>query len=199
MMYHPFLVGKRIYLRGIEKRDLAGRFFQWANDKEVTHYLFMGVFPNILENLEEWFDSIRKNNNEVLFMIMDKKNNKEIGFCGFHEIRWIHRSAEYRIFIGEKKYWNQGIGQETTKLMLRYGFELLNFNRVWLGVNASHNRAINAYLKCGFVEEGLLRQEIYRNSKYYDVIRLGLLRDEYYQKYKKIWDREINNIFDRAI
>ncbi len=56
MTYHQFLEGNRIYLRGIEKCDLQGRFLQWANDKEVTRFLFMGVFPNVLENLEEWFE-----------------------------------------------------------------------------------------------------------------------------------------------
>jgi RimJ/RimL family protein N-acetyltransferase len=196
-MYHPFLEAKRIYLRGIEKKDLEGLFFQWANDKEVTRFLFMGVFPNILENLQDWFEQIRKSKEDIVLMIIDKNSDKEIGFCGFHQIRWIHRSAEYRIFIGEKDFWGKGLGQEATKIMLRYGFELLNFNRIWLGVNASHQRAVNSYLKCGFTKEGILRQEIYRNSIYYDVIRMSILRCEYYDKYKKIWDKEIPNIFDK--
>jgi len=196
MTYHQFLEGNRIYLRGIEKCDLQGRFLQWANDKEVTRFLFMGVFPNVLENLEEWFEGIRKSNEDVVFMIVDKETNKEVGFCGFHEIRWLHRSAEYRIFIGEKDCWDKGYGQETNKIMLRYGFELLNFNRIYLGVNASHERGVNSYLKSGFVKEGVLRQETYRNSRYYDVVRLGILRDEYYKKHKQEWDKEIPNVFE---
>ncbi len=179
MMYHEFLAGKRIYLRAIEKKDIQGKFFQWANDKEVTRYLFMGVMPNIMENLEEWFEELRKSDKDVVFMIIDKKNNKEIGFCGFHEMRWLHRSSEFRIFICDKNYWDRGYGQEVAKLMLRYGFELLNFNRVWLGVNASHKRAVASYAKCGFAKEGLLREEIYRNSRYHDVVRMSILRKEY--------------------
>lgn len=196
-MYHPFLEGRRIYLRGFEKKDLSGRFFQWANDKEVTRFLFMGAFPNMLENLEEWYEETRKSCKDVVFMILDKKTNREIGFCGFHEMRPIHRSAEYRIFIGEKNYWDKSIGQEASRLMLRYGFELLNFNRIWLGVNDSHERAVTSYLKSGFVKEGVLRQETYRNSKYHDVVRMSVLRQEYYGKHKKLWDREIPNIFEK--
>ena len=196
-MRHPFLEGKRIYLRGLEKSDLPGRFFQWANDKEVTRFLFMGVFPNVLENLEEWFEEIRKSDKDIVFLIVDKKSDKEIGFCSFNQIRWLHRSAEYRIFIGEKECWDRGYGQETNKIMLRYGFELLNFNKIWLGVSASHTMALNSYIKSGFVKEGILRQEIYRNSRYYDAIRLSILRDEYYGKHKQEWDREIPNIFEK--
>ena len=196
-MYHPFLEGKRIYLRGLEKKDLSGRFFQWANDKEVTHYLFMGVTPNILQNLEDWFEEIRKSEYDIVFMIIDKESDQEIGFCGFHVIRWLHRHAEYRVFIGDDDFRGRKYGQETAKLMLRYGFELLNFNKIWLGVSVSHTMALNSYIKSGFVKEGILRQEIYRNSRYYDAIRLSILRDEYYGKHKQEWDREIPNIFEK--
>lgn len=196
-MYHPFLEANKVYLRGIEKKDLEGKFFQWANDKEVTHFLFMGSFPNILENLYDWFEQMRRSNEDVVFMIIDKAKDRELGFCGFHQIRWIHRSAEYRIFIGEKEKWGKGIGEEVTKIMLRYGFEILNFNKIWLGVNASHKRAVNLYKKCGFIEEGVLREEIYKNSKYYDAVRMSILRKEYYQNFKKEWDRQIPNIFER--
>jgi RimJ/RimL family protein N-acetyltransferase len=103
-MYHPFLEGKRIYLRGLERKDLSGRFFQWANDEEVTRFLFMGVNPNVLENLEEWFDEVRKSEKDIVLMVVDKESDREIGYCGFHEIRWLHRSAEYRVFIGEENF-----------------------------------------------------------------------------------------------
>lgn len=196
-MRNLFLEGRRIYLRALEKEDLSGRFFNWANDKEVTRFLFMGVFPNILENLQDWFEELRKSNKDIVFMVIDKKNKREIGFCGFHEIRWLHRSAEYRVFIGEKNYWDKGYGREATILMLRYGFELLNFNRVWLGVNASHERGVSSYLKSGFTKEGLLRQEVYRNSRYHDVVRMSILRNEYYSGCKKKWDSSIKNIFEK--
>ncbi|MFH1664878.1 MAG: GNAT family protein [Candidatus Omnitrophota bacterium] len=195
-MRHPFVEGNRIYLRGIERKDLEGPFFQWANDKEVTRHLFMGAVPNIMENLEEWFNNIRKCNEDIVFMVVDKLKDKEIGFCGFHRILWMHRHAEYRVFIGEKDYWDKGYGQEIMKLMVRYGFEILNFNKVWLGVTASHKRAVSSYLKSGMVEEGVLRQEIYRNSRYHDAVRMSMLRDEYYARHKKGWDKEIQNVFE---
>jgi len=192
-MYHPFLVGNRIYLRGFEFEDLSREFFQWANDEEVTRFLFMGERPNIKENLEEWFQEMRKNQNEVVMIVADIKNNKSIGFCGLHAIRWVSRNAEYRIFIGDKSYWNKGIGQEPAQLLIRYGFEKLNMNKIWLGVNFEHKRAVKSYETSGFKKEGILREELYRNSKYYDVVRMSILRSEYYSDLKPIWDKEIPN------
>lgn len=184
-MYHPFIVGKTVYLRGIEKKDLEGNYFNWANDPEVTYYMFMGSVPNNLENLQEEYDRLRKSTTDIVFIIADKKTDKPIGSAGLYRIEWISRTAEYRIVIGEKDFWDKGIGTEVAGLILQYGFEKLNLNKIWLGVNASNQRAVKSYEKAGFVREGVLRQEIYRNSTYYDAIRMSVLRDEYYNKLKK--------------
>lgn len=184
-MYHPFIIGKKVYLRGIEREDLTGNYFQWANDSEVTYYMFMGAKPNTLENLEEEYEQLRKSNTDIVFAICNKKTDEHIGNTGLHRIEWISRSVEYRIIIGEKKFWGKGNGVEIAKLILQYAFDKLNMNKVWLGVNSENLSAVKSYKNAGFVEEGVLRQEIYRNGKYYDAIRMSVLREEYYANRKK--------------
>ena len=178
-MYNPFIVGKKLYLRGLERSDLAKNMFQWANDPEVTHYMFMGSRPNSLELLEQDYDSMIRSQNDIVLAIIDKKTNTHIGNAGLHTINWISRSAEYRIIIGEKKFWNKGYAQETAKLLIQYGFQKLNLNKIWLGVNAENKAGVTSYEKSGFKREGVLRQEIYRNGKYYDAIRMSILRKEF--------------------
>lgn len=184
-MRHPYMVGKKIYLRGLERADLSGNMFQWANDSEVTHFLFMGSRPNTREAMEAEYDALIKSQNDIVFAIVDKKTESHIGNVGLYSINWIARSAEYRIFIGEKKYWNQGAGQAAAALVLRYAFDKLNLNKVWLGVNAEHVLGVQSYAKSGFKKEGVLRQEIYRNGRYYDAVRMSLLRKEFYDAYGK--------------
>jgi RimJ/RimL family protein N-acetyltransferase len=181
-MKHPFIVGKKLYLRGLERADLAKNMFQWANDAEVTHYMFMGAKPNTMEALEGEFEALIKSEKDVVFAIVDKKTDTHIGNAGLYAINWISRSAEYRIIIGEKNFWSKGYGQETANLILRYGFDKLNLNKVWLGVNASNKAGAACYKGSGFREEGVLRQEIYRNGRYYDAIRMSVLRKEFYGK-----------------
>ncbi|MDD5450222.1 MAG: GNAT family protein [Candidatus Omnitrophica bacterium] len=180
-MNAQFIPGKDLYLRGIEKKDLE-KIVNWINDPEVTHYLFMGDRPAHLELLQEQWEKEIRNPNEVSFAIVEKKADKMIGWCGLYTINWISRAAEYRIFIGDKKYWNKGVGTETAGLLLRYGFEKLNLNKVYLGVNAAHKGAVTSYEKAGFVKEGVLREEIFRNNRYYDAIRMSVLRKEYRAK-----------------
>jgi RimJ/RimL family protein N-acetyltransferase len=179
-MYHPFIEGEKIYLRGLEKRDLTGRMFQWANDSEVTYYMFMGSMPNTTEQLEKEYEQILTSTRDVVFAIIDKESDAHIGNVGLYSIQWIARSAELRIIIGEKGFWNRRYGTEATQLTVDYGFSKLNLNSIYLGVNAEHSGAIKAYENVRFVREGTMRQYIYRNSRYYDAIRMSILREEYY-------------------
>jgi len=181
-MYHPFIEGEKIYLRGLEKSDLTGNMFQWANDPEVTHYMFMGAMPNTIEQLEEEYEQLAKSSKDVVFAIIDKKLETHIGNVGLYLINYISRAGEFRIIVGEKEYWNKGYGTEATKLTVDYGFERLNLNCIFLGVNAEHLSAIKAYENAGFVKEGAMRQMIYRNGRYYDAVRMSILREEYYSR-----------------
>lgn len=181
-MQNPYIIGKKLYLRGLKKEDLAGNMFQWANDPEVTYYMFMGHKPNTKEALEEEYERIIRSEKDVVLAIIDKKTDAHIGNAGLYDIKWIYRSAEYRVVIGEKKFWNKGYGTEAGNLVLDYGFNKLNLNKIWLGVNADHKSAIKSYQRSGFVKEGILRQEIYRNGRYYDAVRMSILRKEFDEK-----------------
>ncbi len=177
-MKDPFIVGKKIYLRGLDRGDLSN-LVGWMNDSEVTHFLFMGERPANLEVLAEQWEKNVRNLNEVTFAVIDKKNNRMVGWGGLYVINWSSRTAEYRVFIGAKNYWNKGYGTEIAKLIVQYGFEKLNLNKVWLGVNTEHKGGFYSYQKAGFVKEGVLRQEIFRNNRYYDAVRMSILRSEY--------------------
>lgn len=182
-MYNPFIVGKTVYLRGVEKKDLS-TMFQWANDSEVTRLMIMGFKPNNIELMEEEYNRSIRSNNEIVLLIVDKKTEKIIGTTGFYMMNWVTRSAEYRILIGEKDFWGKGHGSEVANLMLTYAFDKLNLEKVWLGVNVENKAALKSYENAGYVKEGVLRKEIYRNGVYYDAVRMSVLREEYYKKKK---------------
>ncbi len=74
--------------------------------------------------------------------------------------------------------------------MVVHGFEKLNLNRIYLGVNAENKSGVRAYEKSGFTREGVLRQEQYRNFRYYDVIRMGILRSDYEKLREGYLERE---------
>lgn len=177
-MSAPFIGGNCVSLRGLEREDLK-LMSEWLNDGDVTRLLFMGLFPPNLETLVAQWERDRSNPEEVTFAVCDRESNRFVGTTGLYRIHWVMRTGEFRVFLGDKKVWNRGFGTECAKLMVVYSFEKLNLNKVWLGVNAENVGGVKAYQKAGFVHEGVLRQEQYRNFQYYDAIRMSLLRSEY--------------------
>lgn len=178
-----FLESERIFLRAVSPED-ACHFERWFNEPEVTLYLNYGQLPT---NEEEIFEMIseQKRRGDILFIVVDKKTKEAIGLTGLHDINSRARKAEYRVFIGEKKYWGKGLGTEITELVTFYGFDRLNLNRIYLGFTADNEKAGKAYEKSGYVKEGILKQDLYRNGRYYDSIKMAVLREDYLKKFYK--------------
>lgn len=102
-----------------------------------------------------------------------------VGFTFLRRMDLLNRSAEFGIFLGGQDIRGQGLGTETTRLMLDYAFHELNLHRVWLMVFAFNKRAIRCYTQCGFREEGLLRESVFSGGRYHDTLIMSKLSEEF--------------------
>lgn len=183
-MKNPFLVGKKIYLRVLEDEDL-NNLLRWINDSKVTYYLQQGDRPPTINLLKKMYDVEGNDKQQISFAIIDRKTNKHVGWTGLYAISWTSRYAEMRIFIGEKSYWKKGIATEAQKLLVEYGFEKLNLHRIFAGTNIELKGEQKALRKLFFREEGISKEAMFRNGKYYDVIYFGILKKDYQKKVKE--------------
>ena len=174
-----FLTGEHILLRGIRRTDVEA-YRHWLDHSEITYFMEMGARPTSDADLEEFYRLSTESAENVVFAIVHKDTNKPMGIVGLYAINWICRRGDFRIIIGETDLLGQGMGTEAAHLVLAYGFETLNLEVVTLGVNTENKRAIGSYKNAGFVAEGTRRKLIYRNSRYYDVLQMSVLREEYY-------------------
>ena len=173
-----FLEGQLTRLRGMHENDLPA-LVRWLDDHRVTRYLARGTYPASLSGAHGEHQSMQASSKDVELAVTDAESGACIGVTGLHELEWIARHAEFRILIGEPTAWGRGIGTEVCQLMCCYGFEVLNLNKIYLGASEANRGAVRSYEKSGLRAEGILRQEVYRNSTYYDVVRMSLLRHEY--------------------
>ncbi|MEJ2707632.1 MAG: GNAT family protein [Anaerolineales bacterium] len=174
------ILGEGVRLRAPERSDLP-RFVEWLNDPEVREGLLL-FKPISLVGEEKWFEDMLQRPPEEHPLVIEVSRETEwiaVGNCGVHRIDWRSRAAELGIFIGEKSYWNQGIGTRVMGLLLKFGFETLNLNRIFLEVFEDNKRAIRAYEKAGFVHEGRKRQAIYKGGRYKDILLMSVLRSEW--------------------
>lgn len=175
----PFLEGEAVTLRPVERDDYVGLARGWLNDRVVTKFLSRGTFPMSAEDHEGAFETYQASPTDVEFAVVSRETSGLIGICGLHGIQWVPRHAEFRVLLGDRTSWGHGAGGEVLQLLCAYAFELLNLEKVWLGVNADNVRALTTYTGAGFTTEGTLRQEVYRNGRWHDAVRMSLLRQEY--------------------
>lgn len=176
------IYGERIRFRAPERHDIP-LFVAWFNDPEVRHGLTI-YLPMSLVSEEKWFESMMSRPQEEHPFVIEAKNEDEwvtIGNVGLTSIDARARSTEFGIVIGNKNYWNQGYGTETIQLLLKHCFETMNLNRVMLRVYQNNPRAIRCYEKVGFKHEGAWRQAHYHGGMYYDVLFMGILKEEWEQ------------------
>ena len=82
-MHHPFLIVERIYLRALEESDLTGNYLQWFNDPEVCAFNSHAIFPNNMEKMQDYFDSLKDTNTTVVLAIIVKE--KDIHFFNINK------------------------------------------------------------------------------------------------------------------
>jgi ribosomal-protein-alanine N-acetyltransferase len=173
-----FLDGEQIYLRPLERGD-AATIQPWVNDQAVTRTLLL-YRPLSRESEEEFIDRMNKSESGVVFGIVERGGDQLVGAAGLPEIDFRNRHASFGVFIGDRSKWGRGIGSEATYLVTKYAFETLNLNRVWLHVTTENVAGIRAYEKAGFRREGLLRQHLYREGRYFDIVSMAVLREEWF-------------------
>lgn len=171
--------GEKIRLREYRKEDTA-QALAYINDVEVKRLLNPGIpFLNTYEDEEKWITSLSAKKDEYSFAIETLDTGAYIGGCGINSIDWKNSVAVIGIFIGDKDYWSKGYGTDAMEVLIRFVFEQMNLHKIKLHVYSFNPRAIRCYEKCGFVKEGVLRQEVFRDGQYHDEIVMGLLREEY--------------------
>jgi len=170
--------GKLVRLRGLEKSD-ADAMLRWASDEDVVRWHGPPDWPATRAQQERYIERMAEADSADKAFAIATLDGKLVGDCGLRKIDWKSRKAEFFITIGEKQFWDKGFATETLKLVSSLAFDKMNLNRLWLTALIDNPRAVRCYEKCGFVREGLLRQESYVDGKYRDVLMMALLREDH--------------------
>jgi UDP-4-amino-4,6-dideoxy-N-acetyl-beta-L-altrosamine N-acetyltransferase len=171
------LVGKKVILRGFQGSDIK-KLVQWRNDPDINRHFFE-YEPSTPERQRRWLETTSSRHDERFFIIANRKG-QAIGTVGLTRIDGRSRNAEWgRFMIGEKKNLGKGYGLEALYLSAQYAFSHLNLHRLYLKVFAWNKNARAMYESFGFKKEGTLREHVFRNGKYHDVVIYGLLAHEF--------------------
>lgn len=168
--------GEAIILRPVEQTDLE-RLVAWRNDPSISKYFF-NVFPLSMAGQRNWFEDLLEREDKRLFII-DTTEKVPVGTVGLDNIDFKNQRAEFGSLLIQPSHQGKGLALDATKSLLKFAFDDLNLNRICLQVFDWNKPAIQLYLRCGFQEEGLLRQSVYKDGGFQDVLLMAILREEF--------------------
>jgi RimJ/RimL family protein N-acetyltransferase len=177
------LTGKKTGLRAVEKEDLS-YLRDWRNIPAFRRN-FREVRELNMHNQEQWFAKTFSNPNDFMFTITDLENKEPIGAAGLLYINWIIRSADFSFYIGKNEWYidDKGYAADAANLLISYGFNNLNLNKIWMELYEFDKKKIDFFTKeFNFKQDGLLRQNCFEDGKYHDSVIISLLKDDYARK-----------------
>ena len=173
----PLIQGRLVRLRAREPED-AERGFHWINDYEVSRFL-VSRYPISLQEEREFFRTTPKASFFGLHLAIETLAGVHIGLIDLRDVQPENRTAEIGVMIGDKRYWNGGYGSDAVRTLTRFAFRVMNLQRVHLRTYEYNPRAVAAFRRAGFREEGRLRRHVYMEGRHWDVILMGCLREEF--------------------
>lgn len=165
-----------IYLRLMTFED-TDHIIKWRNSDAVRrNFIYQELFTR--EGHENWIRNMIQTGKAVQMIICDLASDTPLGSVYIRDIDRHHNKAEYGIFIGEQECRGRGIGTAAAKLMLRYCFEEEKLHRIYLRALSANLQAIRSYEKAGFMKEACLKDDVWIDGEYRDIIWMAAINPE---------------------
>ena len=176
----PDIVGDSVYLRDYRMDDLEA-IHQWRRLDDIVWWTSAYVWPESVEQTLAFLEDQVRNTDPCnrKFAICRKEDDRYLGHIGYEHLDLRRHNTELGIVIGDSDSLSKGIGTQAIGLFLKICFDELGLHRVGLRVLRANERGIRCYEKCGFEEEGVLREYHFSRGKWHDLVLMSVLENEY--------------------
>lgn len=179
MKIFPTLEANRIELSRLKASDIEAIVSYAQNEKIAANTLNL-PHPYKEKDAIWWINSANQgfiNQTQYTFAIRLKNTKEFIGGLGLR-IDKAYNRGELGYWVAEE-FWNKGYATESLKVLLNYGFNELELNKIYavhLIENPSSGKVMS---KNGMIQEGILKDHFKKDNEYKTVIQYRLTRAEY--------------------
>ena len=169
----PVLTGERVRLEPLTTRVLEG-FLVGLADPDVRRLTgTQAVFES--GAVERWLATRQDHDDRADWAVIRSSDDRFLGKAVLNELDAQNASVNYRIWLSGVGATGRGHGTEATRLAVAYALDDVDLHRVSLSVDDVDQRARRAYEKCGFRQEGRLRDALRRDGTWHDEIIMSVL------------------------
>lgn len=174
---------QKILIRVLEKSDL--KILQEYRYSPEIRPFYHGIEDPSLSQQEDWFYTLQKDTTKRYYVCQDIKSNKIYSVLNFSGLNLKDRNAN----VGWYFISSNICSTNSVIIFLHYLFFEIGLIRVYSDVMSYNIKALEFNQKIGFLDEGTLRNHVYKYEKYHDVKLVGMLKKDFFNKNKKIIDR----------
>jgi RimJ/RimL family protein N-acetyltransferase len=173
--------GKRVNLRTTVESDI-GDYERW-NTPDLKAWEFDAPYFGE-HNLDKHIENHRKrltgeDQAPYRWLEIETTEHRHIGWVNIYRFPRDVHMTEAGIIIVEDELWNQGLGTEALGLWVDYVFTAHNLARLGVATWSGNPRMVRVAEKLGFKVEGRIRNGCEVKGRFYDRIKLGMLRSEW--------------------
>ncbi len=178
---HPFpeLRTERLFLRAITRED-GPALFRIRSDKGIMQHIgrpLAGTLKDAVDLIDRALND-QAENNGISWAITLKDHPTLIGTIGYYRLKKEHYRGEVGYAL-HSDHWRKGLMTEALLAVVACGFERLGFHSIEADTDP-RNAASNALLRsCGFVREGLFKENFFWNGEFLDSAVYSLLKTNF--------------------
>lgn len=182
-----YIKGDKVILRDLTNEDVEQLYFWKYEADDRDHLKWNAPYtPPKPMTLEQFRQSgrlaenlMRVGTDKVRSELVIEADGKLIGTVGWY---WVDECTNWLnngIVIYDSGYWSGGYGTDAFHMWTNYIFEQMDVVRVGISTWSGNKRMMGLAKKIGMMEEGRIRKARIVNGKYYDLVKMGVLREEW--------------------
>lgn len=174
-----FWQAETIRLRAVEPEDWQ-IFAEWDLDSESARLCYAIPFPPSSEQQKKKAleMALSRGEGDVYTWMMEDRQGKVVGIINTHSTERRNGTFAYGVAV-RREYWGMGYAVEAVRLVLRYFFDELGYQKCTVDIYDFNSASIRLHEKLGFTQEGRIRRVNFSNGSFHDSFIYGITAEEF--------------------
>lgn len=176
---------KDVILREITVDDLE-LIRTWRSSESISKYMY--TTPNITpEQQLAWYAKMQESKTSKYWMITYE--GKPLGVASLYNINDQFKNSYWAFYLGDSSVRGKGVGSKVEFQVCEYVFDTMGYNKLLCEVFVWNTAVVKMHEKFGFRRESYFRQHVFKNEKWEDVIGMAMLKQEWDQQKKYLFEK----------
>ncbi|MBT3751209.1 MAG: GNAT family N-acetyltransferase [Bacteroidetes bacterium] len=168
--------GDSVTLRAIEQTD-ATLLRELINDPETEKMLGGWSYPISQSAQKDWIDGLVREQDVLRCIIETETPGEAIGTVILSSVDLKNGNAEVHLKIANGSSRGKGYGTDAIRAIVSYGFSELRLRCIYANIVEYNEPSVKLFKKCGFELDGVLKERLFKNGKYINILVYSILNN----------------------